>query len=398
MQEHLVVVGASRAGLFAVEGARRAGWRGRITLIGAEAHLPYDRPPLSKEFLAASDVEPPAPLYRTLEALRTQLGVNVRTATTATHLDAEARTVWLGDEMVSYTGLVIATGTTARRLPVPRELDGVVTLRTLDDARCVRAAFDTVAKIVVVGAGLIGSEVASAARMRGLPVTIVEPLPVPLSRVVGAQGGAACARLHERNGTTLLTGVHVTDVKGSNRVEQVLLSDGTSLDADLVVVGIGVEPETGWLADSGLELVNGLVCDSTLNAGRPEIYGAGDIVRWFNPASRRLVRLENWTSAAQQGRIAGRNAARPTDAVTYATVPYVWSDQYGSRLQFAGDADADEVVAIEDGADGGHLTLYRTGDRLTGAFGIDQPRRIPRLRNMIARGVPFGEAVRECTA
>ena len=399
MQDHLVVVGASRAGLFAVEGARRAGYLGHITLVGAEAHLPYDRPPLSKEFLTPADVEPQPPLYRSADALRSKLDVDVRTGTAATRVDPDARTVWLGDEAVTYTGLVIATGTTARRLPVPRDLDGVVTLRTLDDARRVRAGFETCPKVVVIGAGLIGSEVASAARKRGLPVTVVEPLPVPLSRVVGEKAGAACARLHEQHGTTLLTGVHVTDIKGSSRAEQVVLSDGTSLDADLVVVGIGVDPETGWLADSGLELANGLVCDATLSAGRPGVYGAGDIVRWFNPSSCRLVRLENWTSAAEQGRVAGRNAVRPSDAETYATVPYVWSDQYDKRLQFVGDAAADEVLTTHDSADeGSHLTLYRVGELLTGAFGINQPRRIPKLRKMISRGVTFDEAVRECTA
>ncbi len=400
MRENLVVVGASRAGLFAVDGARRAGYGGTITLVGNEPHLPYDRPPLSKEFLTATDAEPQPPVYRSREALRDKLGVDLRIGAPATCLDVDARTVWLADEPVTYTALVIATGSTPRRLPGSDDnsLDGVVTLRTLDDALSIRTAFERTARLVVVGAGLIGSEVASAARKRGVTVTVVEPMPTPLARVVGEQSGAVCARLHERNGTTLLTGVFVTDLKGSNRVEQVLLSDGTSLDADLVVVGIGVEPETGWLRDCGLDLTGGLVCDATLNAGSAGIFGAGDVVRWTPPNSAEPVRLENWTSAAEQGRLAGRNAVLPEDAEAFTTVPYVWSDQYGTRLQFVGDVAADEVVTLLDSeADEAYVALHRTGARLTGAFGMNQTRLLPRLRAMIARGVSFDEAVREAT-
>jgi NADPH-dependent 2,4-dienoyl-CoA reductase/sulfur reductase-like enzyme len=392
--EHLVIVGASRAGLFAAEGARRAGFQGRITLIGAEAHLPYDRPPLSKEFLTADEVEPQAPVYRSSETLKDKLGLELRTGAPATGLDPSSRTVWVGDQPIKYTALVIATGTTARQLSATSHLDGVFTLRTVDDARRVRAAFDTQPATVVIGAGMIGSEVGASARKRGLAVTIVEPMPVPLVRVVGEQSGKVCAQLHERHGTTLLTGVGVTAVHGRGRAEQVLLSDGTTLEAELVVVGIGVEPETGWLRDSGLRLDNGLVCDATLNAGVPGVYGAGDVVRWFNGPSDRAVRLENWTSAAEQGRIAGHNAVQPAEAKPYATVPYVWSDQYGSRLLFVGDADADEIVTVHDNeADESYLALYRRAGRLTGAFGLNQARLMPKLRKMIAHDAAFDDAV-----
>jgi NADPH-dependent 2,4-dienoyl-CoA reductase/sulfur reductase-like enzyme len=397
VHEHLVIVGASRAGLFAAEGARRAGFQGPITLVGAEPYLPYDRPPLSKQFLAACDVEPEAPLYRPAASLRDKLGIAVRTGAPATALDPGGRTVWVGDEALTYTALVVATGTTARRLPATSHLDGVFTLRTVDDARRVRAAFRSRPRTVVIGAGLIGSEVAAAARNRGLPVTVVEPLPVPLSRVVGEQSGKVCAQMHERHGTKLLTGVYVTGFKGRDRAEQVLLSDGTVLDAELVVVGIGAEPETGWLRDSGLRVDDGLVCDATLNAGAPGIYAAGDVVRWFNASAERVVRLENWTSAAEQGRLAGRNAVRPEDAEPYATVPYVWSDQYGSRLQFVGDVDAEEIVTVlDDEAEERYLALYRTGGLLTGAFGINQPRLIPKLRSLISRRAAFTDAMGQC--
>jgi NADPH-dependent 2,4-dienoyl-CoA reductase/sulfur reductase-like enzyme len=395
--EHLVIIGASRAGLFAVEGARRAGYAGRITLVGAEPHLPYDRPPLSKEYLTDSGPTPQVPVYRSADALRDKLGVEVRTGTPATALDVETRTVWLGDRALDYSALVIATGTTARRLPATSHLTGVLTLRTVDDARRLRAEFGRRPRTVVVGAGLIGSEVASAAHQLGLPVTVVEPLPVPLVRVVGEQSGKVCAGLHERHGTELVTGVHVTAIRGRDRVEGVDLSDGRTLGADLVVVGIGAEPEIGWLRDSGLQLPNGLLCDATLNVGVPGVYAAGDVVQWYDVAAGRARRFENWTSAAEQGRIAGRNAARPTEPEMYATVPYIWSDQYGSRLQFVGDCEADEIVTVRDREDDEtYLALYRTGDRLTGAFGINQPRLVPKLRTVIARGVDFSAAMREC--
>lgn len=399
MQEHLVIVGASRAGLFAVEGARRAGYHGRITLVGAEPHLPYDRPPLSKDFLTATDAAPQDPVYRPAGEFRDKLGVAVRTGTAATRLDIDTRTVWLGDEALDYSALVIATGTTARRLPATSHLAGVHTLRTLDDARRLRAEFAGRPAIVVIGAGLIGSEVASSAQQRGLPVTIVEPLPVPLVRVVGEQSGKVCAGLHERHGTELVTGAYVTAIKGRDRVESVELSDGRSLSADIVVVGIGAEPEIGWLRDSGLQLSDGVQCDATLNAGVPGVYAAGDVVQWYDAAVGRPRRLENWTSAAEQGRVAGRNAARPTEPQMYATVPYVWSDQYGSRLQFVGTCDADEIVTLRDREDDEtYLALYRTGELLTGAFGVNQTRVVPRLRTMIGRHVSFSDVLREYRA
>jgi NADPH-dependent 2,4-dienoyl-CoA reductase/sulfur reductase-like enzyme len=227
-------------------------------------------------------------------------------------------------------------------------------------------------------------------------VTIVEPLPVPLVRVVGEQSGKVCAGLHERHGTELVTGAYVTAIRGTDRVERVELSDGRSLKAGLVVVGIGAEPEIGWLNDSGLPLPDGVLCDATLNAGAPGVYAAGDVVQWYDAAVGRPRRLENWTSAAEQGRIAGRNAARPSEPQMYATVPYVWSDQYGSRLQFVGDHEADEIVTVRDREDDGtYLALYRTGGRLTGAFGINQPRALPKLRAVIGRHVSFDDAIRD---
>ncbi|WP_432066224.1 NAD(P)/FAD-dependent oxidoreductase [Streptomyces sp. C10-9-1] len=387
----LVVVGASLAGLRAVEGARRAGFDGPITLIGAEPHLPYDRPPLSKAFLDASRE---APFYRTEETLRQELRTRLLLGEPATALDCRRRVVSVGDREIPYGGLVIATGATARRLPGTGHLAGVHTLRTLDDAIAVREALDDGARTVVIGAGFIGSEVASAARKRGLPVTIVEALPTPLVRAIGTAMGEACSALHLANGTDLRCGVAVRAIEGDGRVERVRLADGTVLDADLVVVGVGAAPATDWLHGSGLTLDNGIVCDAHLATGVPGVYAAGDIARWFNPLFGRHMRLEHWNSAAEQGGAAGAAAALPGSAKPYETVPYFWSDWYDARIQFAGIPDADEVkVVAGDTEAGAFVALYRTGDRLTGALALNKPREIMKYRGQIGRRGSWADAL-----
>ncbi|MEU8413483.1 FAD-dependent oxidoreductase [Amycolatopsis japonica] len=378
----LVVVGASLAGLRAVEAARKTGFDGPITLIGAEKHLPYDRPPLSKAFLAKEDTAPP--MFRDEQVLRDELGVRLVLGRSASGVDTQGRTVGVGDEEYGYDALVIATGARARTVPGWDALRGVYTLRTLDDAIAVRAALTPGTNLVVVGAGFIGSEVASSARDRGLTVTIVEAQPTPLVRAVGAQMGAACSSLHARNGTELHCGVGVAAIEGDGAVERVRLSDGTVLEADMVVVGVGASPATQWLTGSGLTLDDGVVCDETLHTGAPGVYAAGDVARWHNPAFSRHMRLEHWTSAAEQGALAARNALDPANARPYATVPYFWSDWYGSRFQFVGIPATDEVRVVDGDTDGtGFTALYREGDRLAGALTLNRPRDIMKYRRLI---------------
>lgn len=300
---HLVVVGASLAGLRAVEAARKAGHEGPITLIGAEAHLPYDRPPLSKDFLALTEdgSEPQRPFFRELTHLRDELGVDLVLGAAATGLDVTARVVRVGDREVPYDALVIATGAEARTIGGSEHLSGVHAVRSLDDSVAVRSALDAGARTVVIGAGFIGSEVASSAKKRGLDVTIIEALPTPLVRATGTEMGHAIASLHARNGTTLLCGNGVAAIEGIDAVERVVLDDGTVIPADLVIVGIGVTPNVGWLAGSGLVIDNGIVCDENLFTGVPGVYAAGDVASWFNPTLNRRQRMENWTAAAEQG-------------------------------------------------------------------------------------------------
>lgn len=384
-RHHLVVVGASLAGLRAVEAARHIGYDGPITLLGAEPHLPYDRPPLSKDFLHLATGTPEPTFHRSEEHLRRTLNIDLRLGIKATALDIESQQLMLDGDRLSYTALVIATGATARRLPQSSHLAGVHTLRTLDDARAIRSALETCPRhVVVVGAGFIGSEIAATIRQRGLPVTIVEAAPVPLVRSIGEQMGAFCARIHDRHGTTLLCGLGIDAIVGDDRVRAVRLTNGTKLNADLLIVGVGAEPATAWLADSGLTLDDGIVCDETLHATVPGIYAAGDVVRWTNPTFGQQMRLEHWTTAAEQGAAAARNALRPAHATRYETVPYFWSDWYNNRLQFVGLPAADEVRVVRDDSDTDtFLALYRRGHRVTGALGINQRKLIMKLRSMI---------------
>jgi NADPH-dependent 2,4-dienoyl-CoA reductase/sulfur reductase-like enzyme len=394
--ERLVVVGASLAGLRAVEAARKSGFEGGITLIGAERHLPYDRPPLSKEFLDATEpgVEASMPFFRSDRVFADELHVGVVLGTPATGLDTSRQVVSVGDREVGYDALIIATGSELRTLP-GSELGGVHGLRTLDDSLAIRAALDAGARTVVIGAGFIGSEVASSAQKRGVDVTVVEALPTPLVRATGTAMGAAIASLHERNGTTLLCGTEVKALEGDSAVERVVLSDGTVLAADLVVVGIGVSPCTGWLEGSGLTLANGVLCDETLWTGVPGVYAAGDVANWLNPMFGVRQRMENWTAAAEQGAAAARNALDPDNAKPYATVPYFWSDWYGTRIQFVGVPDSEEVLLVDGNpeSDDRWTALYRRGDRLVGALTVNGQTVIMKYRRMIGQGSSWGDAL-----
>jgi len=386
-------VGASLAGLRAAESARRSGFTGAITLVGAEEHLPYDRPPLSKDFLT-TDAEPAPTLLRDETVLR-DLDIHLRLGTTATGLDTEDRVVATDAGDVAFTSLVLATGATPRMLPGAGRLRGVHVLRTLDDARAIRRAVDAGARTVVVGAGFIGSEIASSARARGCDVTVVEALPTPLARPVGETMGRVLAALHEKHGTRLRVGVGVDGLEGDGDVRAVRLADGTRIQADLVVIGIGVTPNVAWLAGSGLEIGDGVECDAHLCAGVAGVYAAGDIARWHNPTFDTRMRLEHWTIAAEQGGVAGRNAVDPAAATAFETVPYFWSDWYGKRIQMVGVASgADEIATVAGDPDGDtFVVLYRHGDRLLGALTLEARSQVMKYRAMLATGASWEDAL-----
>ena len=395
---HLVVVGASLAGLRAVEAARKAGFEGEITLVGAEPHLPYDRPPLSKAYLEeiATGEEPVPTTFRDEAYFSEELATRLVLGTAASALHTEQKVVTVGHREISYDALVIATGADARRLPGTEGLRGVHSLRTLDDAVTIRAALDARARIVVIGAGFIGAELAATASKRGLAPVVIEATATPLVRAVGEEMGARLAFLHYRNGTDLRCGVGVRVIEGNGHVERVILEDGTVLPADLVVVGVGTIPTTGWLEGSGLTIDNGVVCDENLYTGVDGVYAAGDIARWQNPVFDRLMRLEHWTSAAEQGAAAARNAIDPDNATAYSTVPYFWSDQYEVRIQFVGSPESDEIVVVDGDLDVDNrlIALYRKGGHLVGALTVQGQTEIMKYRGMIARRTPWQEAIK----
>ncbi len=403
MLRNVVVVGASLAGLRAVETLRAEGFVGRLTLVGAEPHLPYDRPPLSKKFLSGEWESSQISLRKADEFAG--LDLDLRLGVRAESLDTGARRIGLDDDsMVDYDGLVIATGASCRRLPGQPSLPGIFELRSLDDSMALRESLSVGSgRLVVIGAGFIGSEVAATAAGRGFDVTIVEALPVPLARGLGEQMGGAVAALHEANGVRLIVGVGVDGFDGTTRVEGVRLTDGSTLPADLVVVGVGVSPNTGWLADSGIELGDGVICDEQLATSAPGVFAAGDLVRWPNRLFDEQMRVEHWTNAAEQGAEAARNLLASADDATgtpYAPVPFFWSDQYDARIQFLGrSSPGDEVVVVKGSTDSMKwVALYRNGDRLHGALGISSPRDVMPYRRMLAAAASWDDAMTHATS
>jgi len=394
----VVVVGASLAGLRAAETLRQDGYDGRLVLIGAEEHLPYDRPPLSKQLLAGR-VE--ADQVSLCAADRVEdLDFDWQLGRQATALNVDAHHVVVDDsERVDFDGLVIATGASARHLPGVPPLDGIHLLRTLDDCLAIRAGLERVVagrgRVVVVGAGFIGSEVAATSHSAGAQVTVLEALATPLSKALGEEMGAACASLHHDNGVDLRTGAGVSGFHGQHRVEGVLLHDGTTVEADLVVVGVGVAPNTGWLESSGLKLDNGVVCDSTGHAA-PGVVAAGDVARWHNPLFETDMRVEHWTNAAEGGIAAARALlAGPEKAEPYAPVPYFWSDQYDVKIQFCGRARPDDELRVVHGsvADRDFVAAFARHGRLTGALAFNAGREFAGYQRPIARRPSLEEAM-----
>lgn len=397
--DKVVVVGASLAGLRAVETLRQDGYAGRIVLIGAEEHLPYDRPPLSKQLLAGTaDVEQvmlrPSGDYDALD-------LDLRLGTVATALDPASREVELaGGERIGYQALLIATGAAPRVLPGTPPLDGIHVLRTLDNCLALRddveRAVASGGRIVVVGAGFIGAEVAATCHGRGVGVTVLEALQVPMVNALGLEMASACAALHYDHGVDLRCGVAVSSFLGDGRVKGVVLDDGQRVDADVVVVGIGVTPATAWLDSSGLKLDNGVVCDATSATEAPGVFAAGDVARWHNPLFGRDMRVEHWTNAADQGMVAAKNILAGTGAAEpYAPVPYFWSDQYETKIQCVGHPGPGDEVQIVDGSieDRRFVALYGRAGRLVGALAFSRPRLLMNYRRMISERASWEEAL-----
>jgi len=389
----ILVVGASLAGMHAAHTLRNEGFDGHITVVDADAHTPYDRPPLSKQLLAGEW----DPARITLPAAEEDLSLDWRLGERAIGLDVAARTITLhGGDAIGFDGLVIATGAVARRLPGQPDLEGLHVLRSLDDCLALRADLDrTPERVVVIGAGFIGSEVAATCRQRGLAVSLVEIAPVPLERALGARIGAVCADLHRDHGVDVRLGVGIGGFGGRDHVERVFLMDGNKIPADVVVVGVGVAPSTGWLEDSGLTLDDGVVCDETLLAA-PGVVAAGDIARWPSRRFGTTLRVEHWENAIQQGEAAARRLlAGDTAGEPYDPIPWFWSDQYDRKIQLAGCSSATHDVEVVHGSvdDRRFVALYGLNGHVTGVLGFNRPRHVMQLRQLVDDAAPWGDAL-----
>jgi NADPH-dependent 2,4-dienoyl-CoA reductase/sulfur reductase-like enzyme len=394
--EHVVVVGAGLGGLRTAQQLRSAGLQGRISLVGAETHLPYDRPPLSKQVLTG-DWGPERTGLASPDTFD-ELGVR-------THLGKPAVALRPGDrghelELADGAALhcdavVIATGLVARELP--DQPAHVHTLRTLDDALALRAALETATSLLVVGAGFIGAEVASSARTRGIAVTVVEALDVPAAHALGAHVGPLAGRLITESGVELHTGAKITRFLNVPAGVAVELADGRQLAADAAVVGIGGVPRLDWLAGTGLDTSLGLACGPTGRVhGLEGVWAVGDVAAWDDPVTGGRHRHEHWTSAGDQATVAARDvlAAPPPPPA----VPYCWSDQFGLKIQILGRPElADEVVPLHGtGLDGGPVrgtvAAYVADDRVVAVAGFGAARLMARYRPLVAAGAPLSEA------
>lgn len=396
--DRVVVVGGSLAGLRACETLRSSGYSSSITLVSAEGHRPYDRPPLSKQLLAGT-WEPDRVTLRRDDAFDA-LALDARFGVPAAGLDLDSRSVVLADDTeLPFEGLIIATGSHPRRLPGQPEASHIHELRTLDDALRLREAITKpAARVVVIGAGFIGLEVAATARRAGADVAVLEGASAPLVRGAGAELGEALAAIHPDEGVDVRCGVAV----GAIEAEGVRLADGSLVEADAVVVGIGVAPTTGWLEASGLVLGDGVMTSPTLSTGWPGVYAAGDLVRWVNPRFDEEMRVEHWTNAAEQGALAARNLlaeAAGAEPAVYDAVPFVWSDQYDHRIQFlgrsttSGGEPAQPQVVIGSPQERRFLALYGDAGRLRGVLGLNVPRLVMKYRALLERRCGLHEAM-----
>ncbi|MFG2790141.1 NAD(P)/FAD-dependent oxidoreductase [Streptomyces sp. NPDC048419] len=380
----VAVVGASLAGLSAARSLRKQGYDGRLVIIGDEPHRPYDRPPLSKEFLAGTIGEADLVLETDGEDLRAEWLLGAR----ATGLDATRRAVRLADGAeVRADGVVIATGAAARSLPGSEGLSGVHTLRTLDDARALRDELARGGRLVVIGGGFIGAEVASTAYALGLDVTVIEAASTPLAGPLGEAMGAVVSGLHTDHGVRLLCGVGVKGLSGERQVEAVLLEDGRTVPADIVVVGVGARPCVEWLEGSGVELDNGVKCGADGRTSLAGVVAVGDCANWYDPRAGSHRRVEHWTGARERpdaaiATLLAGGAVEPG----VPRPPYFWSDQYGVKIQFAGHAAGADRVTVEEGsADGRNvLAVYLRAGIPVAVLGMNQPRLFMRWRKQIA--------------
>jgi NADPH-dependent 2,4-dienoyl-CoA reductase/sulfur reductase-like enzyme len=387
-EKGIVIVGGGLAAARTAEQLRRSQYTGRITIVSDEVHLPYDRPPLSKEVLRkeVDDVAlKPREWYD-------EKDIALRLGSAVVGLDTAERTITLDDGTVlGYDELVIATGLVPRRIPAFPDLEGIRVLRSVDESMALREHASAARHAVVIGAGFIGCEVAASLRSLGVDVVLVEPQPTPLASVLGEQIGGLVARLHRGEGVDVRLGLGVAEVRGQECVDTVVLTDGTELSADLVVVGIGSRPATEWLEGSGIEVDNGVICDEAGRTSAPHVWALGDVASWRD-ATGHQARVEHWSNVADQARVAVP-AMLGQDVPTNVVVPYFWSDQYDVKIQCLGDPEADDIVHLVEDDGRKFLAYYERDGVLVGVVGGGMPGKVMKVRAKIAAATPIAEVL-----
>ncbi len=381
--ETCVVVGANMAGASAAETLRKSGYAGAITLLGAEPELPYERPPLSKEWLRGTT--PTAKLHPRDATFYAEQRITLRLGTQAVALDTARHTLTLADgSTLPWDHLVLATGTVPRTLTVPgADLPGIHLLRTLADGRAIQAELQAGRRLVVIGAGFIGAEMAASARAMGLAVTVIEVLPVPLRRVLGDELGQIYADLHRAHGVDMRLGTGVAAFVGDDHVAAVITDQGDRIACDLVVVGVGVRPATDWLADSGVALENGILTDQYCATNIPGVVAAGDVANWWHPLYGTRMRLEHFDNALKQGAAAARTLLGQPEE--YAPIPYFWSDQYDVHMQYLGYAATwDRIIHRGDVAGYNGSVWYMRNDVPQAALLLNRQREMVTARRLLA--------------
>ena len=390
--ETFVIVGASLAGAKAAETLREEGFECRIVLIGEDPERPYERPPLSKDYLRG-DAGRDAIWVHDDAGFYDQREIELRTGTLVSGLALDAREVELeGGERIGFDKLLLATGAVPKRLPIPgADLDGVHLLRTVADSDRLREAFGAASRLVVIGAGWIGSEVAASARQKGLDVTMLAPEQVPLERVLGPEVGAVYRDVHANQGVQLALGTGVESIEGDARVQGVRTSDGRLLEADIVVVGVGVAPRTDLAEAAGLAVDNGIVVDEHLRTSAPDVFAAGDVARAAHPLFGESIRVEHWHNALEQGPVAARNMLGKD--VPYDRVPYFFSDQYDVGMEYAGHAtEWDRVVFRGDPGTLEFMVFWMRGDRVAAGMNVNVWDVTDHVQALVRSGTPVEDA------
>jgi 3-phenylpropionate/trans-cinnamate dioxygenase ferredoxin reductase component len=385
-----VIVGASLGGAKAAEALRAEGFGGRLLLVGAENDRPYERPPLSKDYLRG-DVGRET-VYVHDEGFYAEHDIDLRLGRTAVDLNTSAAELTLDDgETLRYDRLLLATGAEPRTLTVPgSDLDGVMYLRSVDDSDALRARLDRGGAVVVIGAGWIGAEVAASARQRGLDVTVVAPASVPLERVLGTEVGTIYRDIHTDHGVRMLLGTGVERFEGGSAVERVLTTDGRALDCDFVVVGVGVQPRTVLAARAGIAVENGVLADARLQTGAPDVFVAGDVANAYHPFYGERVRVEHWANALHQGPLAARTMLGHDDV--YDRLPYFFSDQYDVGMEYSGYATgADRVVFRGDPATREFIAFWLAEGRVVAGMNVNVWDVADTIRALIAGREPVDE-------